>query len=67
MITKKELETIWNKAIVHNLLYYPGLCMEGQKKVRKILVRIADITVWVRNRLLLNISQKLYVESKRVP
>jgi hypothetical protein len=37
-----ELERMWKEAISPNLIYYPGIFLEGLRKARVTSARIAD-------------------------
>jgi hypothetical protein len=40
---KDELERIRKKAVMAYLKYYPGICLEGLRKMTKTSVRIAGL------------------------
>jgi hypothetical protein len=35
-----ELERIWKEAVVACSRHYPGICLEGLKKIMKTLIKI---------------------------
>jgi hypothetical protein len=43
MIVNNELERMWKEAVVAQLRYYPGICLEGLRKTTKTSVRIAGL------------------------
>jgi hypothetical protein len=42
-LTNDESERTWKEAIVADLRYYPGICLEGLGKPRKASVRITGL------------------------
>jgi hypothetical protein len=38
-----ELERAWKEAVVFCLKYYPSICLEGLRKLRKLSVKVTGL------------------------